>query len=146
MRRAANPVPHADSKKTEESATLEVKKASSGNNYGNSYGNKNAGGYKYQPAVRAPRPQQDLADTSKKAKIWQGFALSAPTKYANDADAAAAAPRVPQPEPDHKINESFKVRSKPKVDFVEEEAAPASERKATLPPHLRKKVEAADVE
>ena len=139
MRRAANPVNHATTKKTNESAPAEVKKPNNGSSYGN---NKN-GGYKGHPAMRAPRPQQDLTNASEETKVWQGFALSAPIQYTNDANAAATAPRAPPVE--HNINDTFKVRGKPKA-IEEDAAAQAPERKTMLPPHLRKKAEAAATE
>jgi hypothetical protein len=150
MHRARNPTPLSNVKKTEESAAAEMKKSTNANSYnnmnnGNTYTNKKNGGYRGLPAVRAPHQTQDITNASKETKVWHGFAVSAPNKYANDADAAAAAaaaPKIPQPEP--RISEKFKVRGQPKVDFEQkEEATPTPERKAMLPPHLRKKVKAA---
>jgi hypothetical protein len=77
-------------------------------------------------------------------KVWLGFAVSAPKKYANDVEKAATEPRPNVPAPEHKISETFKPCKAPPKVIQEAAPAPAPERKSALPPHLRKKAEAAE--
>jgi hypothetical protein len=77
-------------------------------------------------------------------KVWLGFAVSAPKKYADDIEKAAdeSPPKLPALE--HKVNETFKPSKAPPKVIEEGRPAPAPERKSALPPHLRKKTEAAE--